>query len=113
MIWIGVLLGSLLSSPEAVQGVAFVVIFPITFIASTFVPTRTMPGVLRTVASWNPVTTLADAVRIQFGNPNTPPAPGDPWSIAHPVAYSVIWIVVIVAVCAPLATRLLRVRTTD
>ena len=38
MIWVGVLLGSLLPTPEAVQGVAFVVIFPITFIASTFVP---------------------------------------------------------------------------
>jgi ABC-type lipopolysaccharide export system ATPase subunit len=31
--------------------------------------------------------------------------PGDPWSIAHPMAYSVIWIVAIVAVCAPLAVR--------
>jgi ABC-type phosphate transport system ATPase subunit len=41
----------------------------------------------------------------QFGNPNTPTAPGDPWSIAHPMAYSVIWIVGIVAVCAPLAVR--------
>jgi ABC-2 type transport system permease protein len=61
--------------------------------------------VLQTIAEWNPVTTLADAVRIQFGNPNTPTPPGDPWSIAHPMAYSVIWIVGIVAVCAPLAVR--------
>ena len=35
IIWVGVLLGSLLPTPEAVQGVAFVVIFPVTFIAST------------------------------------------------------------------------------
>jgi ABC-2 type transport system permease protein len=105
MIWVGVLLGSLVATPEGVTGLAFVALFPVTFVASTFVPTETMPSVLQTVAEWNPVTTLADAVRVQFGNPNTPAAPGDPWSIAHPMAYSVIWIVGIVLVCAPLAVR--------
>jgi ABC-type polysaccharide/polyol phosphate export permease len=105
MIWVGVLLGSLVATPEGVTGIAFAVLFPVTFVASTFVPTATMPGVLRVIAEWNPVTTLSDAVRLQFGNPNSPPAPGDPWSIAHPVAYSVIWILLIVVVCAPLAVR--------
>jgi len=105
MIWVGVLLGSMIATPEGVTGIAFAVLFPITFIASTFVPTATMPGVLRTVAEWNPVTTLSDALRVQFGNPNTPTEPGDPWSIAHPMAYTVIWIVGIVLVCAPLAVR--------
>ena len=108
MIWVGVLIGSFVATPEAVQGIGFAVIFPITFIASTFVPTESMPGVLRTIAEWNPVTTLSNAVRIQFGNPTAAPAPGDPWSIAHPLAYSVIWMVVIVAVCAPLAMRAYR-----
>ena len=108
MIWIGVLLGSLVATPEGVQGIAFGVLFPITFIASTFVPTATMPGVLRTIAEWNPVTTLSDAARIQFGNPNTPPAPGDPWSIAHPLAYSWIWIIGIIVVCAPIAVRIYK-----
>jgi ABC-2 type transport system permease protein len=105
MIWVGVLLGSVVKTPEGVTGIAFAVLFPITFIASTFVPTETMPSVLKTIAEWNPVTTLSDAVRQQFGNPNTPPAPGDPWSIAHPLAYSALWIVGIVLVCAPLAVR--------
>jgi ABC-2 type transport system permease protein len=105
MIWVGVLLGSLVATPEGVTGLAFVALFPLTFVASTFVPTETMPSVLQTVAEWNPVTTLADAVRVQFGNPNTPAAPGDPWSIANPMAYSVLWIVGIVVVCAPLAVR--------
>ncbi len=113
MIWVGVLLGSLVSTPEAVQGLGFGVIFPITFIASTFVPTASMPGVLRTVAEWNPVTTLADAARIQFGNPAAVAGPGDPWSTAHPLAYSVIWIVAIVAVSAPLAMRAYRRSVAD
>jgi ABC transporter DrrB family efflux protein len=105
MIWIGVLLGSLVATPEGVQGIAFGVLFPVTFMASTFVPTATMPGALRTIAEWNPVTTLADALRIQFGNPDAPAAAGDPWSISHPMAYSLIWIVAIVVICAPLAVR--------
>jgi ABC-2 type transport system permease protein len=105
MIWVGVLLGSLVATPEGVTGVAFTVLFPVTFIASTFVPTETMPGFLRTIAEWNPVTALADATRVLFGNPNTPAQPGDPWPIVHPVAYSIIWIVAIVVVCAPLAVR--------
>jgi len=107
MIWVGILLGSVVSTPEGVTGIAFVVLFPVTFVASTFVPTASMPGVLRTFAEWNPTTTLADALRIQFGNPH-PSATGGPWSLAHPAAYSTIWIVGIVAVCAPLAVRAYR-----
>ncbi|MBK9558050.1 MAG: ABC transporter permease [Candidatus Microthrix sp.] len=103
MIWIGVLLGSLVATPEGVSGIAFVALFPLTFVASTFVPISSMPGPLRTVASWNPITTVADALRTLFGNPNTPTEPGAPWSLVHPVAYSWIWIVAIVVICAPLA----------
>ena len=106
MIWIGVLLGSLVSTPEGVQGIAFVALFPMTFIASTFVPVASMPGPLKVVAEWNPITTLSDALRELFGNPNTPTAAGDPWSIANPVAYTWLWIIGIVVVCAPIAVRL-------
>ncbi len=106
MIWVGVLLGSLVATPEGVQGIAFVALFPITFIASTFVPVASMPGPLKVVAQWNPVTTLSDALRELFGNPNTPTQPGDPWSIANPVAYTWLWIIGVIVVCAPLAVRI-------
>ena len=106
MIWVGVLLGSLVGTPEGVQGIAFVALFPITFIASTFVPVASMPGPLKVVAQWNPVTTLSDALRELFGNPNTPTQAGDPWSIANPVAYTWLWIIGVIVVCAPLAVRI-------
>lgn len=64
-----------------------------------------MPPVVRTIAQWNPVTTLSDSLRALFDNPNTPIQPGDPWSISHPVAYNALWIVGILVVCAPLAVR--------
>jgi ABC transporter DrrB family efflux protein len=106
MIWVGVLLGSMVGTPEGVQGIAFVALFPITFIASTFVPVASMPGPLKVVAQWNPVTTLSDALRELFGNPNTPTQAGDPWSIANPVAYTWLWIIGIIVICAPLAVRI-------
>jgi ABC-type polysaccharide/polyol phosphate export permease len=105
MIWVGILLGSLLSTPEAVQGVAFIAIFPLTFVASTFVPTNTLPGVLRTIAEWNPVSALSGSLRSLFGNADTPAHPGSPWSLQHPILYVLIWVVGIIVVCAPLAVR--------
>jgi ABC transporter DrrB family efflux protein len=113
MIWIGVLLGSLVATPEGVTGIAFAVLFPITFIASTFVPVITMPEPLRTVAEWNPTTSLSDALRELFGNPNTPAVPSDPWPIQHPIAYTWIWIIAIVVVVAPLAVRIYRKSIAD
>ena len=105
IIWVGVLLGSLLPTPEAVQGIAFVIIFPVTFIASTFVPVESLPGVLRTVAEWNPVTAVSEALRRLFGNPAADFGPTAPWPIQHSILYSVLWIIGIIAVCAPLAVR--------
>jgi ABC-2 type transport system permease protein len=105
IVWIGVLLGSIVATPEGVQGVAFVAIFPITFVASTFVPTSTLPSPLRAFAEWNPVTALAGALRDLFGNPGgVPPADG-PWPLAHPIAYTLLWAVAIVVICAPIALR--------
>jgi ABC transporter DrrB family efflux protein len=108
MIWVGVLLGSMLATPEAVQGVAFVAIFPITFIASTFVPTSTLPGVLRTIAEWNPVSALAGALRTLFGNPGGVAPHGAPWSLQHPVLYTVLTSAAVIGLCAPLAVNRFR-----
>ena len=105
VIWLGVVLGSVVRTPEAVQGIAFVVIFPLTFIASTFVATNTLPEPLRTFAEWNPVTSLAGALRDLFGNPTGLVLPSDPWPIHHPVAYTLLWVLGMIAVAAPLAVR--------
>jgi ABC-2 type transport system permease protein len=105
MTWVGILMGCLLSSPQAVQGVAFTGLFPVTFLASTFVPVDTLPGVLRTFAEWNPVTSLAGALRHQFGNPDVVAGTSSAWSLQHPALYTIIWALAIIAVAAPLAVR--------
>ena len=113
VVWVGVLMASLLPTPEAVQGVAFTVIFPVTFIASTFVPVNTLPGVLKTIAEWNPVSAVAEALRELFGNPRGDFGANPPWPMQHPIAYSWIWIVAIVVICAPIAIRAYRRTTSD
>ena len=45
MIWVGVCSAAMVGTPEGVTGIGFAVMFPLTFIASTFVPLQGMPGV--------------------------------------------------------------------
>ncbi len=106
--WIMALVGLIVPTPEVVNNAAFIVIFPVTFIASTFVPLASLPGVLKTFATWNPLTSLSEAGRHLFGNVPANPALrniSDAWSIRHPVEYTLIWIVVILVIFVPLANR--------
>jgi len=112
MIWIGVLVGSSMRSPEAVNGLMFTTIFPVTFLANTFAPTEGMVPWLRTVAEWNPISSLVQAMRELWGNgPEALPDAALP--LHHPVLTTVIWSVAITAVVAPLAVRAFIRRTTD
>jgi ABC transporter DrrB family efflux protein len=112
MIWLGTWLGMVARTPDAVMGIAFVVIFPITFLSSAFVPIESLPDVLQWVASWNPVSVVVAAVRELFGNP-VAPVTKHTWPLEHPVAASFASCAVMLAVTVPLALRRYRLRTTD
>ena len=110
MIWIGILVGSAMRSVEAVNGVMFTSIFPLTFLSNAFAPTERMGTVLRAIAEWNPISSLVLAVRQLWGN--TGPAPADAHlPMQHPVVFTVLWTVLITAVVAPLALKVFRNRT--
>jgi ABC transporter DrrB family efflux protein len=112
MIWVGILVGSAMRSVEAVNGLMFATMFPVTFLANTFAPTEPMPVWLRNVAEWNPISALVQAVRELWGN--TGPAPDSAaLPLQHPVLATVIWTVALTAVVAPLALRTFRRRTQD
>jgi ABC-type multidrug transport system permease subunit len=103
--WIMAYVGLLAPSPEVVNNAAFIVIFPVTFISNAFVPLETLPGVLKTFAAWNPLSAITQACREWFGNiPANVPTP-DYWSLQHATTYSLIWIIAILAIFVPLATR--------
>lgn len=112
MIWIGTLLGVLARSPDAVQGAIFLVVFPMTFIASAFVPLAGLPTGLRAIAEYNPVSSFSAAIRILFGNPTAIPH-GAPWPLLHPALVSVLWCAALLAVAIPGTLWAFRRRTTD
>jgi ABC-2 type transport system permease protein len=106
--WLMATIGLLVKSPEVVNNAAFIVIFPATFIANTFVPTDNFPPVLRTIANWNPVSSVTQSVRELFGNDSPAMPPPDVWPGQHPVLYSLIWIAVLLAVFVPMSVRLYK-----
>jgi ABC transporter DrrB family efflux protein len=112
MIWVGILVGSSMRSVEAVNGLMFTTMFPITFLANTFAPTEAMLPWLRSVAEWNPISALVQAMRELWGN--VPPAAADAsWPLQHAVLVSVGWSLLITAAVAPLAIRAYVRRTAD
>jgi len=112
MIWIGIWVGSAMRSVEAVNGLMFATMFPVTFVANTFAPTQNMPHWLQVIADWNPISALVQACRELWGN--TPPLGDDvALPLQYPVQATLIWTVLITAVVAPLAIRSFRRRTQD
>lgn len=110
MIWFGILIGSIMRSVEAVNGVMFTALFPVTFLANTFVPTEPMPHWLRVIAEWNPVSSLAQAMRELWGNGGPAPASAQ-LPLHHPVLSTILWSLALTAVFAPVALYAYRRRT--
>lgn len=102
--WLGILLGLLVSGPEAAMKY-FALVFPLAMVADTVVPTALMPGWLSGVAAWNPLSATVVAGRELFG---TPGVTAGSWVGEHAVLMAVGWPLAITAVCAPLALARLR-----
>ncbi|OGH69817.1 MAG: multidrug ABC transporter permease [Candidatus Magasanikbacteria bacterium RIFCSPHIGHO2_01_FULL_47_8] len=102
MSWIAAIMGLLAKSVEAVQWMGFVAIFPLTFASSAFVPTQSMPGVLKIFAENQPVTHVIEAIRaLMVGTP-----------LGNHAWISVVWCVGIIAVSIPLAAHFFRAKIT-
>lgn len=94
--WLSAILGLMVKSLEAAQWIGFVIIFPLTFISSAFVPTDTMPPALQAFAENQPVTHVIDTMRaLLVGTP----LDNSGW-------LSVVWCIGIIAVCIPIATKM-------
>jgi ABC-2 type transport system permease protein len=91
--WFFAFVGLLTSTPESANSIAFIAVFPLTFISSAFVPVSTMPAVLKAFANVNPFTIVVDAMRhLWLGQP----AHNSVWG-------AFVWSLVIIAVFAPVA----------
>jgi ABC transporter DrrB family efflux protein len=106
--WVMAFIGLLVPSVEVINQATFMVLFPLTFIANTFVPADNLPSVLRTFAEWNPVSSVTQASRELFGNIPADVPPPTVWPLANPVLYTLMWGVAIIAIFAPLSVRQYR-----
>jgi oleandomycin transport system permease protein len=99
--WLPVLVAMLVDEPEKVMMLGFVVVFPLTFASSAFVPTGTMPGWLRAFAAHQPVTLIVNAARaLLLGQP-----------LGTTGWQALAWCIGILAVFAPVSVWLYRTRT--
>ncbi len=98
--WLFITVGLFAGNAQAAQGFGLLV-FPLTFISSAYVPVDTMPTGLRAVAEHQPITYMVDAVRgLTLGSDAEA-------LLGHPTSYfvtrSLVWAIAILAVCLPLA----------
>jgi ABC transporter DrrB family efflux protein len=103
--WVFICMGLVAANAQGAQGISMVV-YPIIFVSSAYVPVRTLPAWMRPIAEHQPVTVMCNAVRsLALGNPASA-------GLGHPTAYWVIlslaWSAGIVVVFAPLAAALYR-----
>jgi ABC-2 type transport system permease protein len=100
----GVLLGMVVRTADAIQGIGFAVVFPMAFLGGTFVPIAGMQLVPRAIAEYNPLSAVVAAIRqVTQGTVSS-----GSWPLEHPVPATVVYCVVIIAVCLPLAVRRFR-----
>lgn len=102
--WVMALLGMSVKTPEVINNASFMILFPLTFVSNAFVPSDTLPLVLRVFAEWNPVSSLVQAARELFGNVGSAPVP-DIWTMQHPVVTVLIGIAVMLVVFVPWAVN--------
>ena len=98
MSWVYAFIGLISSTPESASALITIIIFPLTFVSSVYVPTASMPKVLEAIANANPITTIVDALRALWLGA---PAGTDIW-------VGLIWCVGITAVFSVLATARYR-----
>lgn len=99
--WAWVWIGLKMKTAQGVQGVAFLVMFPLTFGSNVFVPLNTLPGWLQEFVKVNPVRHLVDTMRgLMLGGP-----------VQTPLLWTLGWMAAFIAVFAPLAIGAYRKRT--
>jgi ABC transporter DrrB family efflux protein len=98
--WLFITLGLFAGNAQAAQGMALMV-FPLTFVSSAYVPVQSMPGWLQAFAQHQPITVMVDAVRALSQGPAAEAVLGH--TAAWYVIRSLLWAAAIIAVFAPLA----------
>ena len=96
--WIFAFIALVSSSAEGAQALGFLLIFPLTFASSAFVPPESMPAAIQAFAEANPISTIVDATRALFVGG---PAGNNVWA-------ATLWIVGLIVVFSSLSVHRYR-----
>jgi len=103
--WVMAFLGMSVRSPEVINNASFLILFPLTFISNAFVPSDTLPGPLRAIAEFNPVSALVLGARQLFGNVPAQAPPETVWTLQNPILTVLIGVAIMLAIFVPLSIR--------
>jgi len=103
--WLFITLGLYAGNAQAAQGLALLV-FPLTFVSSAYVPVQTMPGWMQAFAEHQPITVMVDAVRVLTQGPAAEALLGH--DAGYYVVRSLLWAAAVLAVFVPLAVARYR-----
>jgi ABC-2 type transport system permease protein len=103
MSWVAAVIGLSVKSVEVAQSAGLIWLFPLTFLSNAFVPTSTLPDVLKPVAEWNPISSVVLSLRELWGNAPSGAAAGTGFPAEHPIPLAVGWCLAILVVFVPLA----------
>lgn len=106
--FIGVCVGISISNARMADQVTMSVSMPMTFLANTFIAVETLPGWLKPLANWNPVSATVAAVRQLFGNDAAIATTTQAWPLAHPFVTSIGTCLLIIVVTLILSVRAYR-----
>jgi ABC-2 type transport system permease protein len=106
--WVMAFIGMSVRSPEVINNVSFLILFPLTFLSNAFVPSDTLPTPLRVFAEYNPVSALVQAARELFGNVPASTPVSEVWTQQHPVVTVLVGIAIMLIVFVPLSIRKFR-----
>jgi ABC-2 type transport system permease protein len=98
--WLFITIGLVAGNAQAAQGIS-ILVTPLTFVSSAFVPVSSMPGWLQAFAEHQPVTPMVNAVRGLAGGPQVEALLDH--STAYYVGLSLVWTAAIVVVFGLLA----------
>ena len=104
-IWMFVTIGLLAGNAQAAQGMSLLV-FPLTFVSSAYVPVGSMPGWLQAFARHQPITSMVDSVRALCLGDGAVATMGH--TAGHYVGPALLWTAVLVAVFVPVAVARFR-----
>src|SRR6266702_4523346 len=103
--WVFLTLGLFAGNAQAAQGMSLMV-FPLTFVSSAYVPVQTMPGWMQSFAQNQPLTVMVDAIRALTEGPVAEAALGH--SASYYVIRSLLWGGALLAVFVPVAVARYR-----